>query len=66
MKIKRSEYGKNIEDTYWRGVKAGMEFALNNPSLAEEYRDNLPGLKAIVDKLRDAMQCLADTISEVF
>lgn len=66
MKIKRSEYEKNIEDTYWRGVKAGMEFALNNPSLAEEYRDNLPGLKAIVDKLRDAMQCLADTISEVF
>jgi hypothetical protein len=66
MKIKKSEYEKNIEDTYWRGVKAGMEFALNNPSLAEKYKDNVSGLKAIVDKLGDAMQCLADAISEVF
>ena len=65
MKIKKSEYDKNIEDTYWRGVKAGIEFALNNPSLAAEYKDNVPGLKAIVDKLKDAMQCLANALDKI-
>ncbi len=65
MKIKKSEYDKNIEDTYWRGVKAGIEFALNNPNLAAEYKDNVPGLKAIVDKLKDVMQCLANALDKI-
>ena len=66
MKIKRKEYEKQLDDKYWDGVKFGLNFALDNPTMAERYRNNIPVLRAMANKASEAMQNLAKGLSDVF
>lgn len=66
MKIKRKEYEKQLDDKFWDGVKFGLNFALDNPTAAERYRNNIPLMRAMTNKASEVMQNLAKGLSELF
>lgn len=66
MKIKRKDYEKQLIDEYWRGIEAGINFALDNPKMAEKYRNNTQMLKSFVDKATIAFQNVGKAITKAF
>lgn len=66
MKIKKKEYRKQLNDSYWDGVNAGMKFALNNPEEAKKYVDKTETLRKITETAIEALKPLANAISNFF
>jgi hypothetical protein len=66
MKIKKKEYYKNLNDSYWDGVNTGMKFALNNPEEARKYVDRSEALRKIVETATEAIKPLANAINNLF
>lgn len=66
MKIKRKDYEKQLIDEYWRGIEAGINFALDNPKMAEKYRNNTQMLRSFVDKATIIFQNVAKAITKAF
>lgn len=66
MKIKRKDYEKQLIDEYWRGIEAGINFALDNPKMAEKYRNNTQMLRSFVDKATITFQNVAKAITKAF
>ena len=62
MKIKKKEYEKKLDDMYWKGVEAGINLAVNNPTMAERYKDNIPLLRKQTQMAEKVMMQLADTL----
>ena len=62
--MKKKKYNKKVKDAYWEGVKAGMNVALDNPMLAEYYRDKIPQLRVTVEKTRKAVKKAAKTLAK--
>ena len=59
MKIKKKEYNKKIEESYWNGVEIGMKSALENPEVAKMY---LANPKAVQNELKS----IKNTLMKVF
>ena len=66
MKIKKKDYKKNVSDAYWNGVKIGIAFALDNPKMAEKYRDRVEEIRSMSEKMCRAMERLAKGINKAF
>ena len=66
MKIKKKEYQKQLDDRFWKGVNAGMKFALNNPEEAKKYIDRTEALKIIVERTSKAFEALTNAINKLF
>lgn len=65
MKIKKKEFSKRLNDNYWRGVRTGMNFALNNPKEAKECledKDKFEALKDGVEGLYCAIYNAVDSL----
>lgn len=62
MKIKKKEYENKLNDMYWKGVEVGINFAVNNPSMAERYKDNIPLLRKQVQMAGKVVVRLADAL----
>ncbi len=58
MKIKKKEYNKKIEETYWNGVEVGMKSALENPDLAKKYLENPKAIQDEVKKMKDTLTAI--------
>lgn len=52
MKIKKKVYKRQLEDEYWRGVKHGMQYAIDNPETAKQQIDNIDKVRAAIKPLR--------------
>lgn len=55
MKIKKKEYNKKIEESYWNGVEVGMKSALENPDFAKKYLENPKAIQAITKKIENIL-----------
>lgn len=66
MKIKKEEYRKQLNDSYWDGVNAGMKFALNNPEEAKKYVDKSEALGKIAETAMEALKPLTKAINNFF
>ena len=66
MKIKKKEYQKQLNDSYWDGVNAGMKFALDNPEEAKRYVDKTEALRKIIETAIEALKPLANVINNFF
>ena len=55
MKIKKKEYNKKIEESYWNGVEVGMNSALENPDLAKKYLENPKLIQDEIKKIKNAL-----------
>ena len=66
MKIKKKEYKNQLDQRFWSGVEAGIHFALNDPKMAEKYKDNIPKLKADTMLAEPLLQNIADMLSKIF
>ena len=66
MKIKKKEYQKQLDDAYWKGVNAGMKFALNNPEEARKYVDKSEALRRIAQTAMEALKPLTNAINNLF
>ena len=67
MKIKKKEFSKRLNDNYWRGVRTGMNVALNNPKEAREClvdKEKFEKLKDGVEGLYCAMYNAMDSLKE--
>ena len=58
MKIKKKEFQKQKQDEFWRGVKRGMQYAIDYPETAKQQIDN-------IDKLRVAIKPLQKWLDKV-
>lgn len=66
MKIKKKEYQKQLNDSYWDGVNAGMKFALNNPEEARKYVDKSEALRKIAENAMEALKPISKAIHNLF
>lgn len=66
MKIKKKEYQKQINDKFWEGVNAGMNFALNNPDDARRYVNRIEALRKISENAAKAFEGLGKALSNIF
>lgn len=64
MKIKKKHYEKALRDEYWRGVDAGIKFALKDPDMARKY--NGAQLRAQVEVINGALAKLGEQLAKVF
>lgn len=62
MKIKKKEYNKALQDMYWRGVKAGISFALDSPKTAKKYADNIDGLRFVSERAKTIVDSIVKSI----
>jgi len=65
MKIKKKEYENKLDDMYWKGIEAGINLAVNNPSMAERYKDNIPLLRKQAQMAEKVMMQLADAFKNM-
>ena len=66
MKIKKKIYNKSMADADWNGVKAGINFALDNPVRAERYRNNIEGIRITVEKSMPVIKKMVDSLAACF
>ena len=66
MKIKKKDFDKTIDDTYWDGVQAGIRFALYNPTEAEKYKDDVSALKLLVKNMMPKIREVVNALSSYF
>lgn len=66
MKIKKSEYKKKLNDEYWKGVEAGINFALNHPKEAEKYRSNINVARKYVEAMTVAFKPCIEALNKMF
>lgn len=64
MKIKKKRYKKELDDAYWRGVDAGIRFALEKPDLAESF--NVEQIRAITSKLQKVFASIGESLTKAF
>lgn len=65
MKIKKKEYYKQLDDRYWKGVNAGIKFAIDNPETAKNYINRTEALRIITKKASDAFGNLAKNLYKI-
>ncbi len=66
MKIKKKVYYDEIDNAYWNGVKAGINFALQNPKDAEQYKDNVELLKIKVKGAMKVISKITEALNKAF
>jgi hypothetical protein len=64
MKIKKKNYERELQDSYWRGVEAGIKFAKERPDLADNF--NVAQTRAIIDKAQKAFTKMGEGLIKVF
>lgn len=64
MKIKKKDYRKALRDEYWRGVDAGIKYALDNPDRAKIFNGVL--LRQQIDSMNGALAKLGAQLATVF
>lgn len=64
MKIKKKEYKKELQDSYWRGVEAGIKFAKERPDLADNF--NVTQTRAIIDKVQKVFTEMGEGLIKAF
>lgn len=64
MKIKKKRYEKELQDAYWRGVDAGIKYALNDPERAKRF--NGAQLRAQIETINGAIAKLGARLAKAF
>ena len=66
MKIKKKEYYKEIDNAYWNGARAGINFTLQNPKEAEQYKDNIEPLRVRVASAVKVLDNIGTALGKMF
>ena len=66
MKIKKKDYYKEIDNAYWNGVKAGINFTLQNPKEAEQCKDNVEILRLRVASAIEVVDKISKALGKLF
>lgn len=66
MKIKKKDYYKEIDNAYWNGVKAGINFTLQNPKEAEQCKDNVEPLRLKVASAIKVVDNISKALGKLF
>lgn len=66
MKIKKKDYYKELDNAYWNGVKAGINFTLQNPKEAEQYKDNIEHLRLKVAGAIKVVDNISKALGKLF
>jgi len=64
MKIKKKNYERELQDSYWRGVEAGIKFAKERPDLADNF--NVTQMRAIIDKAQKVFTEIGEGLIKAF
>ena len=64
MKIKKKTYQKELKDSYWRGVEAGIRYAKERPDVVNDY--DISTIRATTEKAQEVLKMLCETFRKTF